>query len=235
MNLMHSKKAKYDIFSLKNTKYLIYRFNDFQNSIGKPLIKIRHTLVTDNYLAAEEIQNQDWEYFIETVIEICRSKEIGSSIQPDEELLLSTVENETLTKKVYHMVYNVVAKNFYSTIKKISVDKEKKEIKEDLVIKIFWWKDSLTNLDSWIAFYYQYDRFPGSENFTNVPQFNTPIFLKTEPILSPPDLYQKFAGCKRVSFSSCFSSFKYSFWWESISFTNCLWWIYEKINISSSQ
>ena len=100
------QKTKY-IFSLKNTKYLIYRFNDFQNSIGKPLIKIRHTLVTDNYLAAEEIQNQDWEYFIERVIEVCKSNEIGSSIKPDEEFLLSTVENVTFTKKVYHMVYNV--------------------------------------------------------------------------------------------------------------------------------
>ena len=35
------------------------------------------------------------------------------------------------------MVYNVVAKNFYSTMKKISVDKKKKEIKEDLMIKSF--------------------------------------------------------------------------------------------------
>ena len=37
------------------------------------LIKIGHTLVTDNYLAAEEIQNQDWEYFIERVIEVTKS------------------------------------------------------------------------------------------------------------------------------------------------------------------
>ena len=61
------------------------------------------------------------------MIEVCKSKEIGSSIQPDEEFLLSTVENVTLTKKVYDMVYNVVAKNFYSTIKKMSVEKKKKK------------------------------------------------------------------------------------------------------------
>ena len=66
------QKTNFDIFSNKNTKYLVYRFNDFQNSIGESLIKIRHTLVTDNYLAAEEIQNQDWEYFIERVIEVCK-------------------------------------------------------------------------------------------------------------------------------------------------------------------
>ena len=68
------QKTKY-IFSLKNTKYLIYCFNDFQNSIGKPLIKIRHALVTDNYLAAEEIQNQGWEYFIERKIEVCNASQ----------------------------------------------------------------------------------------------------------------------------------------------------------------
>ena len=60
---------------MKNTKYLIYCFNDFQNSIGKPLMKIRHTLVTDNYLVAEEIQNQDWEYLIERIIEVCNASQ----------------------------------------------------------------------------------------------------------------------------------------------------------------
>ena len=54
------KKATFDIFFNKNTKYLVYCYNDYQNSVGESLIKIRHSLVTDNYSAAEEIQNQDW-------------------------------------------------------------------------------------------------------------------------------------------------------------------------------
>ena len=36
-------------------------------------------------------------------MEVCKSKEIGSTIQPAEEFLLPTVENVTLTKKVYDM------------------------------------------------------------------------------------------------------------------------------------
>ena len=59
---MRKKKTKYGIFSLKNTKYLAYCFDDFQNSVGKQLIRIRHSLVTDNYLAAEEIKNQNCQY-----------------------------------------------------------------------------------------------------------------------------------------------------------------------------
>ena len=109
---------------------MVYRFNDFQNSIGESLIKIRHTLVTDNYLAAEEIQNQDWEYFIERVIEVCKFN--NPSIQPDEEFLLSTIENVTIAKQVYTMIYNVIAINFSLTILKLSVD-EKKDINDDFL------------------------------------------------------------------------------------------------------
>ena len=53
------EKTKYDFFSFQITKYLVYRFNDYQNSIGESLIKIRHSVVTDNFLAAEEVQNQN--------------------------------------------------------------------------------------------------------------------------------------------------------------------------------
>ena len=66
--------------------------------------------MTDNYLAAEEIQNQDWEYFIERVIEVSKCNK--PSIRPDEEFLLSTIENVTITKRVYTMIYNVIARNF---------------------------------------------------------------------------------------------------------------------------
>ena len=121
------QKTNFDIFSNKNTKYLVYRFNNFQNSIGESLIKIRDTLVTDNYLAAEEIQNQDWEYFIECV-EVCKFN--NPSIRPDEEFLLSTIENDTIAKWVYTMIYNVIAINFSLTISKLSVD-ERKDINDD--------------------------------------------------------------------------------------------------------
>ena len=60
--------------------------------------------MTDNYIAAEEIQNQNWQYFIERIIEVCKSKEVGSSIEPTENFLLTTVENVTLTKKVLQNV-----------------------------------------------------------------------------------------------------------------------------------
>ena len=68
-------------------------------STGQPLIKIRHSKVTDDYIAAEEIQNPNWQYFIELVIKLCKSKEIGKTIKKSEDFLLTTVENVTIAKK----------------------------------------------------------------------------------------------------------------------------------------
>ena len=107
------EKTTFDVFSHQNTKYLVYRYNDFRASGGEALIKIRHTLVTDSYLAAEEIQNQDWQYFIERVL-ACKFND-ANLIKPGEELLLSTIENVTVAKRVYTTVFNTVARNFNLT------------------------------------------------------------------------------------------------------------------------
>ena len=62
--------------TFKNTKYLLYRFNDLLESTGQPIILIKHSKVTDDYIAAEEIQNQNWQYFIERVLEVCKASSI---------------------------------------------------------------------------------------------------------------------------------------------------------------
>ena len=173
------------------------------------------------------------EYFIERVIEFCKFN--NPSLQPDEEFLLSTVENVIVAKKTYSMIYNVISRNFPLTITKLSAD-EKKDITDDLSSKNFWWKDCLTDLDSWIPFYYLYGRFPGSQEFKNVPFVNKPFFLRTATVLLPADLYSKFSGTDAKGLVSLFfhiSSFKYLFWRRLHSFENCFCRIYEKFDISS--
>ena len=51
------EKTKFDLLTFKNTKYLVYRFNDFLKTMSQPTIKIKHSKVTDDCTAAEEIQN----------------------------------------------------------------------------------------------------------------------------------------------------------------------------------
>ena len=52
-------------------------------------------------IAAEEIQNQNWQYFIEQVLEVFKDKEIGKTIRKSQDFLLDTVENVTVAKKSY--------------------------------------------------------------------------------------------------------------------------------------
>ena len=156
------EKTKFDLLTLKNTKFLVYRFNDTLKSTGQPVTKIRHSKVTDDYLAAEEIENQNWQYFIERVIEVCKSKEIGSTIKKSEDFLLTTVENVTMAKKSYETFYNIVERNFFSTMQQLSLD-EQTEINDDFLRENFWLEDAFSQLDTWIAFYFKFDRFPGSQ------------------------------------------------------------------------
>ena len=104
-----------------------------------------------------------------------------------------TVENVTIAKKAYETFYNIIEKNLYLTRKKFSVD-EKEKIQKDFQNKYFAGEDSLTNLDSWIEFYYHFGRFPGSDHFTNVPHAEMPYFLKTAMPLSPMKLHTSFRG-----------------------------------------
>ena len=126
----------------------------------QPTTKIKHSKVTDDYIAAEEIQNQNWQYFTERVIEVCKSRETGSKIKKSEDLLLTTVENVTMAKKSYDTFYNIIEINLYSTMNKLSSD-ERDQIKVDFLREKFWWEGVVPELDSWVAFYFKHGRFPG--------------------------------------------------------------------------
>ena len=170
------EQTKFNLLTFKKTKYLVYHFNDFLKSMSQPTIKIKHSKVTDDYIAAEKIQNQDWQYFIKHVIEVWKSKEIGSVIKISEDFLLATVENVTIAKKSYETFYNVTERNFYLTINKLPVD-ERDQRKDDFLREDFWWEGAVPELDSWVAFYFNHGRFPGSQKLISIPKVNLPFFF----------------------------------------------------------
>ena len=132
------------MLSYKNRKFLFYHFNDLLNQSGRA--------VTDNYIAAEEIQNQNWQYFIEQVLEVCKDKEIGKTIKKSQDFLLDTVENVAVAKKSYETFYNIIEWNFYSAVEKVSLD----EYDEDFYRENFWADHVVTELDCWISFYFKH-------------------------------------------------------------------------------
>ena len=78
-------------------------------------------------------------------------------------------------------------------MEKMSLD-EYDIIKEDFYRENFWADHVVTQLDCWIAFYFQDGRLPGSQKLIAIPQVKTPPFLKTDIPISPIDLFKKFAG-----------------------------------------
>ena len=127
------QKTTFDVLAHKNVKFLVYRYNDFRALGGDELIKIRHSLVTDNYLAAEEIQNEDWQYFIERVLEVCKFND-SNLIKPGEKLLLSTIEHVTVAKRVHRMIFDNLSRNFNLTVNDLSYGRTK-DISDDFSIK----------------------------------------------------------------------------------------------------
>ena len=52
--------------------------------------------------------------------------------------------------------------------------------------------EDIQTLDSWVAFYFKFGRFPGSQNLVILPQVDIPDFVQTSTEISPIDLYKKF-------------------------------------------
>ena len=52
------KQEKYDLTKNKNSKYLLYRSNDWIDSLGAEKIRIRHSSTVNNDVVIKEIQKK---------------------------------------------------------------------------------------------------------------------------------------------------------------------------------
>ena len=145
-----STKNKLDIFTNKNSKFLFYHFNDYLQQSGKETIKIKHSVVTQDYLAAEKIQDRNWKYFVESVLTFSQNATDASS---KKSFLLDTKENVEILKKTYEKLYNQISKNITSILDKMPFDLFK-GIEDDLLREKYG-KSDLKNLDSWVSFYFK--------------------------------------------------------------------------------
>ena len=98
-----------------------------------------------------------------------------------------------MAKKSCETFCNIIQRNFYTSMGKISLD-EHDAIKDDFLRENVWVENVVIDIDSWIAFYFKHGRFPGSQKLITIPQVKTPPFSKTNIPISPIDLYKKFAG-----------------------------------------
>ena len=193
-----STKNKLDILTNKNSKFLFYHFNDYLQQSNKKIKKIKHRVVTQDYLAAEKIQDRNWKYFVESVLAFSQKATVSSD---EKSFLLETKENVEILKKTYEKLYNQISKNLTSTLDKMPFDLFK-NIEDDLLRENYG-KSDLKNLDSWVSFYFKQGRFPGNSDLTILPQSATPKTIDQLTVeVSPVELYRKFRNSKTKSLVS---------------------------------
>ena len=62
-------EVKHDFRTNKNSKFLFHLFNKYQVDRGKPKYPIRHSTLTDDNYALSTLQDRNWPYFINRIIE----------------------------------------------------------------------------------------------------------------------------------------------------------------------
>ena len=73
---------------------------------------LKHSVVTEDYIANEKIQSQNWQYFVESVLEVCRRKNSGETVyQHQSKLIKASIENATIAKKTYKSFYKQITNN----------------------------------------------------------------------------------------------------------------------------
>ena len=188
------EKTKLDTLTSKYAKFFFYRKNEVLQANNLPIKKVKHSVVTEDYIATEKIQSQNWQYFVESVLEACRRKNSGETVyQHQSKLIKDSIENVTIAKKTYKSFYKQITNNLTFMLDNLP-DDEFKEIINDLHTENYL-SDNFDNfLDCWFEFYFHKGRFPGSEDLIMVPQSQIQPLVKKQTPLSPIDLYQNFAA-----------------------------------------
>ena len=75
------EKTKFDLLTFKNAKYLVYCFNDFLKTMSQPTIKIKHSKVTDDCIAAEEIQNSKLKILLSVLQKFANQKKLVAQLK----------------------------------------------------------------------------------------------------------------------------------------------------------
>ena len=71
LNLNLKNDDRLDVLVNKNSKFLFYHFNDYLTCVNVPTKPVRHTSISNDDLAIKIIQSQNWQYFIERILEAC--------------------------------------------------------------------------------------------------------------------------------------------------------------------
>ena len=197
----------YDLQTNATSKFLFYNFNNIRSVVERKVpYPIKHSEIVSNEIGLETIQNYNWQYFIEKLIDVSNRGGLleREDFKDDEEfedylIIEKTQQNLKYCKEFYNGIYDDIAFFFQRKIKEIPVESIQ-EMVDDLSNYRVYFKDikkvesSKELLTIFSDFYFKTGRFPGSYNLLNVPPGINPPFIKKHDTLSPFEIHEKFNG-----------------------------------------
>ena len=196
----------YDLQTNATSKFLFYNFNNIRGIERKVPYPIKHSEIISNEIGLETIQNYNWQYFIEKIIDISNHEKLleREDFKDDEEfedylIIEKTQQNLKYCKEFYNGVFDDISHFFQRKIHEIPIESIH-EMREDLSNYRIYFKDikkvesSKELLKIFSDFYFKTGRFPASYNLLNVPPGINPPFIQKHDRLSPFEIHAKFNG-----------------------------------------
>ena len=202
VNIKDGNDEKYDMLINKNSKFLFYHFNNYLRQINEPTKPVCHSFLLNDETALEILQNKNWQYFIERILEVCQPNNGGGLSQlvnaKEVEIIENSVENLTICKQLYTNFYNQIASNLAEAIRNLPPN-ELDEIDRDLELNYFFIdfnneKNEEEIMNAYSYFYHALGRFLGKLDLVIIPKPDIPKFIKTDEIISPNQLYKILRG-----------------------------------------
>ena len=197
--ISEADENQYDFDSYKTSKFLFHLFNKFQENIGRTKQAIRHTKLSDDNYALGALQDRNWPYFIDRIIDYSQGflnlSDVDRSDITELNVLRNTRDNFEILKGVYNELLNAVAVRLHQFLKEIGHIK-KQQIDTDLRNNNFETFDPQNAhiqqkiLQTYTDFFYTTGRFPGNPRLISVPRGRIPSFINSEDIISPRYLYE---------------------------------------------
>ena len=128
-------EVKYDFLANKNSKFLFHLFNKYQENRGRKKQAVRHTKVSADDYALQKLQDRNWPYFINRIIEFSQGVfDLNDVITTDADevnILNNARANFEIVKNLYNELLTTVGINLHEYFINLDIE-EKQKIDTDL-------------------------------------------------------------------------------------------------------
>ena len=121
----------FDLYSNKNSKYLLYKFNDWIESLGAEKPIIRHMSKAEDSCGLKKIEEKNKQFLIEKIIyDIENKNPYIVSTEGKPEIMLEIEKTYGICRRVYQSLFADVAYTFIEYIQSLGLD-EIQQMDED--------------------------------------------------------------------------------------------------------